>query len=83
MLSYRLLLACEQALMFCFRLTAPFPGTAAYYTISSRQEEKVIETAVVIFSKYVLIDLVWSGRTGKRLAQFHDAQTKRSEVRAP
>ena len=69
--------------MFCFHLTAPFPGTAAHYTISSRQEEKVIETAVEIFSKYVLIDLVWSGQTGKRLAQFRDVQTKRSEVRAP
>ena len=67
MLSYRLLLACEQALMFCFRLTAPFPGTAAYYTISSRQEKKVIETAVAIFFKICTYPLSLVGPDGKKV----------------
>ena len=67
MLSYRLLLACEQALMFCFRLTAPFPGTTAYYTISSRQEEKVIETAVVIFFKICTYRLSLVGPDGEKV----------------
>ena len=45
-----ILLACEQALVFGFRLYSPFPGTAAYYNIGSRLWIKLLKPLLCFMS---------------------------------